>query len=121
MKLNFRMPEPDSHERTGFWPDKEITKVGESIEGVYLGETEYEVSGKDAKAIGILLDGEESPILVSVNSSLGDELDEVYPPLRSRIRVTWIGEKETGRGNPMRLYKLELAVPTAAPTKKNGK
>lgn len=103
---------PISRQEHGeFWPGKDA-KVGVSITGELLGETPLK---EGRRAIGLLVAEATEPTLIGVNPSLGDALDALAPPLHSIVKVTWSGEKQVGKPQPMRLYSVELVAKSALP------
>ena len=90
---------------TGAGDSVKFTKIGDSVEGAYLGGTESE--GKFGLTVKHMLKTKEG--LKTVFAKPGSQLSSLLKGEEGNtIRITFEDEKRTGKGNPMKVYGVEV-------------
>lgn len=77
---------------------------GQVLEGYYLGDDTFNIKGKEVVRHTFQVKGE-------ITSTLGSyQLDEILGKVTpgQMVRLTYKGKKQTGKGNTVKTFKLEV-------------
>lgn len=91
--------------------------IGDEFTGIWEGFRNIG-SGENAYKQARFSDDEGSTYFCNSNYSLTEALSKVR--IKSRVRVTYSGDLDTGQESPMRVFKVDVARPTRGAIRTGG-
>ena len=85
-------------------------KIGDSVEGLYVAK---EIGKENGNGIYNLQD-EAGKVQVVFGTTIIDSKMEIVP-VGTYVRIEWIGEEPSNKGNPLRLFEVKYKPAPAKP------
>lgn len=92
-----------------------FNKIGDSCEGEFV-EFNEDVPSKFGDEDNLILKGDGGPLMIRCSTKLKAIIkDNIEHFVRgARVKITFSGEINTGKGNPMKDFEVEVNPPTPA-------